>query len=63
MSRKPTNYDSEAGRFLEADLDVTPIIMGIEDYDRALSWHQEAIKHDASKDVKEQIAEKLKELG
>ena len=53
---------SEPGRFFDADVNPIPIIRGLQDYDRALLWHQEAHKHDVDSDVKEAIARKLKQL-
>jgi hypothetical protein len=58
------NYNSEAGRFLSKDNDVNPIpvIRGIREYERALSYHQEAHKRDVDAEIKKAIARKLQEL-
>lgn len=55
-------WASEAGRFIELDIDPVPMIKGIRDYERALEWHREAHKHNASKRVKKCIAQKLEQL-
>jgi len=62
MTRKNKNYDSEAGRFFESDVIVTPLIKGMQKYERALSWHREAHKRNVDSEIKQMIAKKLKEL-
>lgn len=67
MKRKSVNntgHKSEAGRFLSEDNDVNPIpvIRGIREYERALSYHQEAHKRDVDSSIKKAIARKLQEL-
>ena len=53
---------SDPGRFFESDVNPIPIIRGLQDYDEALLWHRESVKHDPDTEVKEAIAEKLREL-
>lgn len=57
-----TEWASEAGRFIESDVDPLPMIRGIRKRERALEWHREAHKHNAPKAVKEAIATRLREL-
>jgi hypothetical protein len=63
---KPTDanneYESRPERMIRSDIDPIPIIKGIQEYDRALAYHQEAHKHNASQRVKRAIADKLRVL-
>jgi hypothetical protein len=53
---------SEPGRLFESDVTAVPTVMGIQSRERALLFHREAHKHGVGRDVKEAIAERLREL-
>jgi len=57
-----SDYANEAERILKSGMNPTPMIRGIQDYDRALQYHRKAHELDCRKDVKERIVEKLRAL-
>lgn len=50
---------NEAADFLSRDMDVTPIIRGIEDLERARMWMEEAQRLDVNDKTKQQIARRM----
>jgi len=57
-----SDYANEAERILKSGMNPRPMIRGIDDYERALQYHQAAHSLDCSKAVKEAIVEKLRAL-
>lgn len=57
-----TTYENEAGRFLSVDLDVEPLIRGIEDPERIRLWWNQCCKMGIEGEVRDQIKERMQYL-
>lgn len=53
------SYDNEAERFMSVDLDVEPLIRGIESEDRILMWWNTVNRMGIEGEVKEQVQDRM----
>lgn len=56
------NYESQAERFITSDLDIGPLVRGIESKERCEHWIQEADRLEAT-DAKKALTERLWQLS